>query len=64
MSEVARAVIEGVVVERDHTRLAQAMLEGTTEFDFAAGPYAIPDELRERLVQWCADLDAWDRATH
>ena len=65
VSSLERAPIEGVVVEeRGPERLAEAMVESLTEFDFSAwGPSAhpIPDDLRERLVRWCADLQAWDR---
>lgn len=63
-SQQREAAIEGVVVaDPDYARMATAMVEGATEFDFAPGSHhSLPDDLRERLVQWCADLHRWDRA--
>lgn len=57
-------IYEGAIVDGpDFSRLAEAMVESTTEFDFAPGrEWSIPDDLRRRLVEWCADLHAWDRA--
>lgn len=64
MSELARSPLMGVLVEPTHWRLAEAMVEGCTEFDYRAGlPHSIPDHLRESLTEWCAQLAAWDRAT-
>jgi len=62
MSDIVPAALEGVIIERDFTQLAAAMVESTTEFDFAPGhSHSLPEHLRQRLLNWCADLEAWDR---
>lgn len=59
----AARALTGHVIEPNRIRLPQAMVESLTEFDFDPGhPNSIPDELRERLVRWCADLNAWDQS--
>lgn len=59
---VEKHVIEGVVVTpttSDGTPLAQAFIEGTTEYDYAD----LPPRLRGNLEHWCDLFRAW-AATH
>lgn len=58
---LTRMPIEGVVVDdsRRYDKFCQAMVEGTTEFDWEGGQYALPEHLREGLRRWAVELSAW-----
>lgn len=43
------------ISESDPERLAQAFVEGTTEYDLAE----IPESARRDLVEWCAAFMEW-----
>ena len=50
-------VFEGTVVEYDRTRLPQAMVECTTEYDYAE----LPAPMRATLEEWCEQFNEWAR---
>ena len=53
--ELSIAALSGQIIQRDSTRLPQAMVESTTEFDY----HELPDALREGLEEWCALFTRW-----
>jgi hypothetical protein len=64
MTTPARMPLEGTILDRGegHHRLAQAMVESLTEFDFDPGhQHSLPDHLREGLLAWVRAFDDWDR---
>jgi hypothetical protein len=64
MSTPDRMPLEGVIVDDEAgvERFCQAIIETTTEFDWAPGmEHSLPEPLREGLRTWARKFVAWDR---